>query len=172
LIEHCSQEQVSHLVNELLDHAVALSSHTFGNYVMQHLLEHGGNDAASRLTSILCHQMAFFTGKLLAGNAGDVIGKALSLYKPPAPEKTLSQAALQAQRLANVLLQENLPQDPDRLTTMACSRYGAPALLQALKIADEDRRRACYAFQLHWDTLCCSRYCKHILILAGRHKQQ
>eukprot|EP00933_Yihiella_yeosuensis_P019503 TRINITY_DN15795_c1_g1_i2.p1 TRINITY_DN15795_c1_g1~~TRINITY_DN15795_c1_g1_i2.p1 ORF type:complete len:334 (+),score=66.47 TRINITY_DN15795_c1_g1_i2:70-1071(+) len=40
LLEKCSSEQVSSLVNELVADSVALALHPFGKYVMHHLLEY------------------------------------------------------------------------------------------------------------------------------------
>jgi hypothetical protein len=135
------------MVEELLSDAVKLTSHPFGNFVMQHLWDHGGDDVRSRLTSILLSHMSTFDAK---GVAGSVIGKALNLQEATTATQSLAHSVLQ---------------DPERLTTMACSRYGHLAVEQALALADEPRRRqACGDLKLRWDMLHSSkRYGRPIL---------
>merc|ERR1740123_724110 len=44
LLKKCSHEQVQGIAGLLLEDATMLSCHSFGNFVMQHLLEYGTED--------------------------------------------------------------------------------------------------------------------------------
>jgi len=47
LIEHCSEAQLTNILQEITANSEALCRHPFGNFVVQHLLEHG-SDARRR----------------------------------------------------------------------------------------------------------------------------
>lgn len=140
LLEHCSGEQVSPMVEDLLADAAELTSHAYGNYVMQHILEHCDADAVSRLTLSLQRHVATMDA---AGQGGSVVGAALGNAANPGREA-----------LALALLRE-----PQQMATMACSRWGHPAVKQALQLAPgPERRRACAELARRADRLRSSRY--------------
>jgi len=122
LLEHCSAEQMSPLVEALLADVVALSSHMYGNFVVQHLLEHCDSDVVARIVSALVKHMTTFAAD---GYAGSVMGKALRQSATP----------------ENLPLVKALLKDPERLTVMACSRWGHLAVKQAMQLADAPMRR-------------------------------
>jgi len=49
LIESFSDDKVRHIVEQLLSEAVALATHPYGNYVIQHALKHGSRLQRARL---------------------------------------------------------------------------------------------------------------------------
>jgi len=121
LLEHCGAEQLAPFVKELVADAVPLSAHPYGNFVVLHLLEHC-TDAASPITSALEQYVSVMAAD---GCIGAVIEKALSV----------------ATNEGSVALATTLLKDPERLTTMACSRWGNKAVKQALQLVDDSTRR-------------------------------
>lgn len=125
LLEHCSQEQISPMVEVLLNDAVDLSSHTYGHYVMMHLFEQCDQDVVSRLASTLQQHLPNMTAD---GYIGAVIGKALN--------HTNTKACVS---LAAGLLQEHA-----HVVVMACSRWGYAAVKQALVLVSaSEQDKAC-----------------------------
>merc|ERR1712100_190380 len=121
------------MVEEFLADVASLSSHRYGNYVVQHLLEHCGDDMVSRITSILDQHVSTVPKMAADGLIGSVIAKALSR---PNNEGSRS--------LATTLLQ-----DSERSAVMACSRRGHQAVKQALQLTDDaTRNKACA--ELYW----------------------
>jgi len=49
IIEHFPVSQLSHFIEDILDDSVAVSKEPFGNFVVQHILEHGTSDHRHRL---------------------------------------------------------------------------------------------------------------------------
>jgi len=125
LLEHCSCEQVSCLVEALLADAVATSRHPYGNYVMQHLLECGTKDQRSTLIRML-EQHAPVIGA--DEYACAVIGKAMAC----------------GQREEQVALARALAHVPETISFMARTRQGhvaARLVLQALEGSEHDQAR-------------------------------
>jgi len=121
LLEHCSEEQLTPLVEEILAEGVVLSGHIYGYYVMQHLLEHGPTDVAARISAILEENLPFTAAE---SYAGAVIGTALS--------KSTNTGA--------VPLAEALLKDTERSAMMACSRWGHTAVKLAFQLVEEPLR--------------------------------
>lgn len=89
LLERCSRQQVELLAKRLLDvDVLGTCSHPYGNYVMQHLYEHGTANARERLLSFLLqdserlineHQCAILTKVLSVGSREDKETLAITL---------------------------------------------------------------------------------------------
>lgn len=62
LLEHCTPEQVSPLVEDLLDFGSQLCTDSFGNFVVQHVLEFGSDDHKHRMSCIVAEQIASIPG--------------------------------------------------------------------------------------------------------------
>mmetsp|Transcript_33274 Transcript_33274/g.72620 ORF Transcript_33274/g.72620 Transcript_33274/m.72620 type:complete len:377 (+) Transcript_33274:85-1215(+) len=75
LLEKSTQEQVHDLVEDIIAESIVLSTHPYGNYVMQHVLEHGSLEQRGSITKLLADN-ASAVGK--DGYACAVAAKALS----------------------------------------------------------------------------------------------
>jgi pumilio RNA-binding family len=154
LLEHCSLEQVSPLVQDLLTDAVAMSTHIYGNYVVSHLLEHCGPEVVLQITASLQKHVSTMPAD---GYAGTVIGKALS-HASKESARSLALSVLQ---------------DPERLTVMACSRWGHQAVKQALQLADApERQKACAELSWRSNRLRSSRYGRLVATFAAEQQKQ
>lgn len=130
LLEHCSAEQLSPLVEELLAEGAVLSGHIYGYYVMQHLLEHGPIDVAAHISTILEENLPFTAPD---SYAGAVIGTALG-----------TSTNTGAGSLAKALLK-----DTEHAAMMACSRWGYTAVKLAFQLVEEPLRSK-FATELSW----------------------
>jgi len=149
LLEHCNAEQVKPLVEEILPDTLALCSHIYGNYVIQHLLEHGGPDVTSRITATLEENVSTISGD---GYAGAVLAKALS---HASEEESMS--------LANAFLKY-----ADLVAAMSCSRWGHGAVKLALKLATApERQQACAELMWRSNRLRSSRYGRLVVSAAS-----
>lgn len=140
LLEHCPMSQLTPMVHDLLNEAAALSSHIYGHYVMQHILEFCSAEIVSHFTSILEQKVPE-----IATNdyAGAVIGKALG--QPGNAGRD---------RLAQVVLS-----DPEQVAAMACSRRGHLAVKEALQLTEGPaRHQACEELSSRNERLRESRY--------------
>lgn len=140
LLEHCSAEQLHPLVEELLADCDALSSHIYGYYCMQHLIEHLEPEVAIRISAALEQNLSRITPE---SYVGAVIGSALT-----------KASNIGAQSLAAALLQ-----DPERASSMACSRWGNSAVKHALQLVDVPLRdKACTELMWYSARLRSNRY--------------
>jgi mRNA-binding protein PUF3 len=140
LLEQCMEEQMSSMVEVLLNDAVDLASHTYGHYVMMHIFEQGGQDVVSRLASTLQQHLPDMVAD---GYIGAVIGKALN--------HTNNEACVS---LAAGLLQEHA-----HMVSMACSRWGYVAIKQALQLVSTfEQDKACNEIAYCSSKLRSSRY--------------
>jgi len=115
LFEHCRQDQLQEIYEELLGSAVPLSKHVYGNFVMQHLLEYGASAYRRQLTNVLERHVKAMV-KDEHGHA--VLSKAIA---NGSPEERL--------RLARALLQEG-----GLLLRMARGRHGHGAVKEVLEV--------------------------------------
>jgi len=69
------QHQMQQMVDDILDDAVALCMHPYGNYVVQHLLGHAGPDRQARLVRLLVQNLNLLSADCYARG---VLVKALS----------------------------------------------------------------------------------------------
>jgi hypothetical protein len=133
-------EQVCQMVGDLLAEAASLSSHIYGNYVVQHMLEFCTPDVVALLTTILEQHVPSMTTN---DYAAAVVGKALS----------------QANNERRYLLAHALLQEPEQLASMACSRRGQIAVKEALQLVDGAvRSQACDQLAGRFDRLRACRY--------------
>jgi hypothetical protein len=51
-LEHCREDQLHEIIEEIFADAIALSGHPYGSYVMQHLVENGTNELKRRLMEL------------------------------------------------------------------------------------------------------------------------
>merc|ERR1712007_215685 len=67
LIEYCSSQQISTLLQELLVHSMELATDQYGNYVVQHIMEHSSRPGdrpmilhivRKSVLSLSCHKYA------------------------------------------------------------------------------------------------------------------
>merc|ERR1719456_123821 len=64
LLEHCTEDQVHTLLNDLLlDDVVALSMHAYGKFVVPHIFEYGGAEQKLRFANILLQKPDELVGK-------------------------------------------------------------------------------------------------------------
>lgn len=154
ILEHCEEHQVAPLVEQLLTETVALSLHTFGNFVMLHLLEHCPS-VVTQVASTLDEHMA--TLPMIDGCVGAVIAEALKY----------------ADNEASRSLAATLLQDQDRVAIMACSRWGHPAIKRALQLADDTaRQEACSLVLRCADQLRTNRYGRQVSTFAAEQQGQ
>ena len=96
---------MSQLVEALLTDAISTARHPYGNYVMQHLLEHGSNDQRSTLIRMLEQHAPVVAADEYACA---VIGKAMA----------------RGQRQDQMALARALAKVPETLSFMARTRHG------------------------------------------------
>jgi len=121
LMEHCAQEQLSQLMDSLLQHASAIAQHPYGNYVMQNFLRHGSEDQCKCLQAFLAEEVRSL-GQHQHGCA--VLAGALLHTRDLARE-------VFCKRLAAPLLQ-----DRELLLTIACARHGHVFILRLLALLE------------------------------------
>mmetsp|Transcript_126471 Transcript_126471/g.328470 ORF Transcript_126471/g.328470 Transcript_126471/m.328470 type:complete len:359 (+) Transcript_126471:57-1133(+) len=138
LIEHCSDEQVRPVVNELLLHFQSLCQHQYGNYVVTHLLEHA-TDKQQAALCMLIRQNVRILGEHPHGCA--VLGAAL----------TCDIASLRTD-VARTILSE-----PSLIGIMASMRHGHVAVKNMLRLLEGDDYQAAVD-ALSTESLCSSRY--------------
>eukprot|EP00929_Paragymnodinium_shiwhaense_P104565 TRINITY_DN6912_c1_g3_i1.p1 TRINITY_DN6912_c1_g3~~TRINITY_DN6912_c1_g3_i1.p1 ORF type:complete len:420 (+),score=75.39 TRINITY_DN6912_c1_g3_i1:101-1261(+) len=125
LLEHCRPDQLSQLVDVLLNNCIALSRHVYANYVIQHVLEYGREDQRRQLTRMLVNQIAAVCTNCYACA---VVSKALQ-HSEDDDKRALARAFV------------HRPGQTSLLTQMARSRHGHVAVrsaLNMLKGADYD----------------------------------
>lgn len=139
-MEHCPLEQKNRLAGELLTEAVTLCTHIFGNYVMQHLLEHGTEAHISSLTQVL-------------------IERAAIVSRDPHGNAVLEKCFSHVNAAGKVALANALAMKPDLLFAMGSTRHGNRAAKEALASAElEHRNYACVTLMEQKAKLRASRY--------------
>jgi len=68
VLEHCPQQQVAPLAEELLKEMQDLITHCYGNYVAQRLLEHGTQETRQRVVDVICAGDAKFLARHWVAN--------------------------------------------------------------------------------------------------------
>jgi len=130
LLEHLSpsDQWISALVNEILRDAVSLCRHTYGNFVVQHILEFGLADQQHEVVSAL---------------SKDLRGNARNQHASHGIEKALSFCPVSDR---DAILEE-LFQDPNNLLELAGHQFGCYVVRALLKLPEgqlskvEDRLR-------------------------------
>lgn len=121
LIKKCQPQQVHALAEVLLADATAFSCHPFGNYVMQHLAEHGTEDQRHRLIRAIERNVA----TIARSTSG--CGVLSAAIKHGAKEDTVW--------LARAVLQES-----GLLRVLAHARHGNDAVLILLRTLEGNER--------------------------------
>jgi pumilio RNA-binding family len=154
VLEHCSKEQVAELVEDIMCDAVGLSTHIYGNYVMQHLFEHGDSAVVERLVVVLVQNLHNMCAD---SYLGAVLDKAITSALTQGCRHTLI-AALVA--------------DHQRMFVLSCSRWGHNAAKQALLLAETPAKLAACEYLAWYSTrLRSSRYGKSISTLVNEELQ-
>jgi len=90
LIEHFPPHDLALFIGEVLEEALHLCRHVYGNFVMQHVLEHGEQTQKKRIIDVLCSDLA---GVALDQHACSVLDKALS-YGSPSDQLLLAEQVI------------------------------------------------------------------------------
>lgn len=51
VLEHCTEEQINVVLDEVYQHINEMAHDQYGNYVIQHMLERGSADSKSRIVN-------------------------------------------------------------------------------------------------------------------------
>jgi len=146
LIERCPLEQTAGLLRLLIADVLPISCHAYGNYVMQHILQH------SSLQGELCRALE----EHLPNLSSDVYGAAV-----------VSCAMTTARQPSRTSLAKAIMQEPSVLIRLACSRHGHAAAREVLQVLEGvDRTQALRILQQNQNRLQRSRYGR---IVAGIH---
>lgn len=146
LIERCPLEQTIGLLRCLIADVLPISCHAYGNYVIQHILQH------SSLQGELCAALE----EHLANLSSDVYGAA-----------AVSCAMTTATQASRLSLAKAIMQEPSVLIRLACSRHGHAAAREVLQVVEgPDRTLALRILQHNQNRLQRSRYGR---IVAGIH---
>jgi len=119
LIEHFPPEQLAECISDILHDAPELCKHVYGNFVMQHVLEHGDQGQRMLVIKALRQDLDRIA---IDPHACSVLDKALS-YGVLADQRELARA---------ILKHENL------LADMAAQRGGFAATQRLFKVADQE----------------------------------
>jgi len=145
LLEHC-RDQVEEMIGEVLDDARNLCVHQYGNYIMQHILEHGSMDQRRTLATLL---LKCLDKRMCSNEYGvAVIGKALQ-HAPMEERQAIAEALLK---------------DKDRFVRIAMQRHGKVAIMELLKGPGEGKARELLVKNADQLT---SRHSKRVLKDAG-----
>eukprot|EP00429_Kryptoperidinium_foliaceum_P071030 CAMPEP_0176057730 /NCGR_PEP_ID=MMETSP0120_2-20121206/28756_1 /TAXON_ID=160619 /ORGANISM="Kryptoperidinium foliaceum, Strain CCMP 1326" /LENGTH=382 /DNA_ID=CAMNT_0017391245 /DNA_START=57 /DNA_END=1205 /DNA_ORIENTATION=- len=142
LLEHCRAPQIDAIVCEIINDSTALSSHPYGNYVVQHVLEHGPPCAKRQLAE---HIGRCLPNLRFDGSMGAVVAKALACGE--------IECRLELARRVLAV--------PGLIRRMAPTRHGHIAVKLVLQLFEEspiEHAAACGALDYDMDTLKESRY--------------
>jgi len=122
LLEHCPAAQAKLLIDSILIEPVQLCTHPYGNYVMQHILEHGSPEHKHIICGLLEPLAKTLGGGSLQGSeyVCAVFGKALC-HGSPEDRARLARSVILVPRL---------------LTDIACTRHGHVTAKLVLQAAD------------------------------------
>lgn len=122
LLEHCSAAQAKPLIDSILTESIQLCAHPYGNYVMQHILEHGSPEHKHIICRLLEPLAKTLGGGSLQGSeyVCAVFGKALT-HGSPEDRARLARSVILV---------------PCLLTDMASTRHGHVTAKLVLQAAD------------------------------------
>lgn len=115
LIEHFPPDDLAFFIGEVLEETLHVSRHVYGNFVMQHVLEHGDQTHKKRVIELLCSDLA---GVALDQHACSVLDKALSYGSPN----------------DHLLLAEQIVKEKGLLASMATMRGGFAATQRLFRV--------------------------------------
>ncbi|CAK9081482.1 unnamed protein product [Durusdinium trenchii] len=146
LIERCPAEQTTHVLQALIRDAQLISCHAYGNYVMQHVLQHSSDSVQEELCGVLEEH--------LPALSSDVYGAAV-----------VSCAMSTARHPCRVALARAILKEPSVLVRLACSRHGHGAARDVLQVLEgTDRTQALRILHQHQNRL---QRCRYGRIVAG-----
>lgn len=69
ILENCKgTPEVTSIMNEIMNNIEQLSSNQFGNYVIQHILEHGSSDEVNRIVQALKSSLVHLSKEKFSSN--------------------------------------------------------------------------------------------------------
>lgn len=119
LIEHVPHEEMSILLDAIINDAEALCRHPFANFVVQHLFEHGSRACQSAILNNMIKQLPILAKHRTASH---VVQRALD-YCSDTDQKKIARALLHSQ-------------PPHSFVDVACSRYGSFVVEQLASLRD------------------------------------
>jgi pumilio RNA-binding family len=119
LVEFCDKVEADQLCDLVLSDARDLCTHPYGNYTLQHILQHGAESHCRKLVALLSEEAAAMAMNF---HASAVVGEALRR----APES-------EAFELARALVQE-----PGLMSQMSRTKHGHAAAQLAIKTVTKD----------------------------------
>jgi len=122
IIEHFPPQDIADLVSSLLANARSLLGHPFGNFIMQHILEHGEKAQQRHLVATICRTSEDLLWVAKHQHACGVLDKALS-YCPIEDQQCLARKALDISGL---------------LPEMALQKGGFMATLRLFTVISDD----------------------------------
>lgn len=146
LIEHSNSDMVRPLIEEILTDALAHCTHPFGNYVMQHILEHGDLAHRSRIARIIEPHVKSMGADV---HASAVVGKAMT-HCAPEDQKLIARALVRESGL---------------ISQMARTRHGHVAAKLVFNVLDgQDLEQARYQISPDLQNLRGSRYGRFVAL--------
>jgi hypothetical protein len=122
LLEHCPAQQTRILVEDVTEHAYALCSHPFGNYVVQHVLEYGAPAQRSAVVDALLE------------------GGVMNLAMHRVASNVIERALVQCDAEGRAALVDALVANPEATLAMASSRYGSFIAQRLLELPHSPQR--------------------------------
>ncbi|XP_057837273.1 pumilio homolog 5 [Cryptomeria japonica] len=149
VLEHCTEEQKDHgIMEEILQAACSLAQDQYGNYVAQHVLEHGKPHERSEVINKLAGQFVQMSQHKFASN---VVEKCLEYGNPT-----------ERQMLIDEMLGQT--EENDNLQTMMKDQYANYVVQKVLETCDDVQREKLLArIRLHLHALKKYTYGKHIV---------
>ncbi|VDP67345.1 unnamed protein product [Schistosoma mattheei] len=139
-MEHCLPEQTRPILDELHKGVEHLVKDQYGNYVIQHVLEHGSNEDKSRIIQSLRGRVCALSSHKFASN---VMEKAIANAVP-------SERAVLIEEILHPISNVNINGDASSVTTnnissslvdMMKDQYANYVVQRMLELADTEQRR-------------------------------
>lgn len=147
ILEHCTADQTSPILEELHQHTEQLVQDQYGNYVIQHVLEHGRADDKNQIV-------------------GAARGKVLALSQHKFASNVVEKCVTHASRQDRVLLIEEVCSflDGSALYTMIKDQYANYVVQRMIEVAEPPQRKLLLQkIRPHMASLRKYTYGKHIL---------
>lgn len=162
ILEHCDDAKTQCIMmDEILKSICTLAKDQYGNYVVQHVLQHGKPEERSSIISMLCGQIVNMSQQKFASN---VIEKCLTYSSPE-----------ERQLLINEMLGSTEENEP--LQAMMKDQFANYVVQKVLETCDDRNREIILSrIKVHLNTLKRYTYGKHIvarvekLIAAGERR--
>merc|ERR1711933_233368 len=144
--EHCSAIQLKKMVEQILDMVPRLAQHRYGNYVVQHLLEHGRKEDKKHIINEIRCKLVDYSKDRCSSN---VVEKCIevSTSGEHAPELEKERAGL----MLAVLGEESNPNPP--LYQMMEDRFGNYIVQRVIEYSRATRRTSCAGASPQWNRL-------------------